>query len=345
MGPANAAMPLAPIAAEARSAAWDDVSTPAASIVVATHNRAAFLIDLLEALTKQLDVSYEVLLVDDGSSDETWSLLTALIPRQTAAVRALRLSSSHGPSVARNVGVNAARAPRIAFTDDDCLPTPEWLGALLEAGPALVAQGATLPHGSRTGPWDRSIRVTSASPLYETCNLAVDRDAFVAASGFPELRLLPGPTARGFGEDAVLGAALAETGGRAWAPDAVVRHRWLPGSYPDYLRGLVRLVGFPALARDVPEIAQTCWHGVFLSRRTAAFDVGLAGVVAAALTRRALPVGLVVPYLVLVRNEPAHRGVLGIRGRVATTGQLALGDLVGLAALVRGSVRARRLLI
>jgi hypothetical protein len=232
----------------------------------------------------------------------------------------------------------------IAFTDDDCVPAETWLANLLEAGASsLVVQGRTMPTpGGRPGPWHRSIDVRAPSPLYETCNLAVRRDAFLAEGGFAELGLLRGPAARGFGEDAALGARVAARGGRAWAGDAVVEHRWLPGSYSDHVRGLVRLAGFPALAAEVAEVDNAAWHRVFLSRRTAAFDGAVAGVAVAVLTRRLGPLVAAVPYAVLIAREAKYRKGAPTGLRVA---QLAAADTVGLGALMAGSLRARRLLI
>ena len=62
-----------------------------------------------------------------------------------------RLESQAGPGGERNAGWREARAPIVAFTDDDCEPTPQWLARTLaacRAYPDAVTQGITLPHPS-----------------------------------------------------------------------------------------------------------------------------------------------------------------------------------------------------
>jgi len=344
MGTGGEALATAPIVARSASATWTTAATPAASIVVATHNRAGFLPELIRALEAQRTDRYEVVVVDDGSADDTWTVLSAAISRSAAPALAVRLDPGRGPSIARNVGATEARGEWLAFTDDDCLAEPQWLGELLAAqdGSAVV-QGRTLPLGDRPGAWARSIHVSAPSSLYETCNLGVRRTDFLAAGGFPVLALLPGQRARGFGEDAALGARMAADHGRVWAERALVRHRWLPGSYRDHIRGQVRLAAFPALAEAVPEVADACWHRVFLSPRTAALDLGMVGMLAG---RKVWPLALALPYVTLVRPEARWRA--GGRAGAATwrrAGQLVGADLAGFVALLVGSVRARRLLL
>ena len=325
----------------AQSASWTDDASAPVSVIVATRNRAMFICDLLDALEAQTLEGIEIVVVDDASDDETWDTLAKFAAVSARRVLAIRLAERSGPSRARNIGAGHGHAPWLAFTDDDCRPRAEWLAALLGAGrDAAIVQGRTAASpGDRPGPWHRTIVVDAPSPLYETCNLGVRRDAFLAAGGFPELALLPGPAARGFGEDAALGAAVAAAGGRAWAQDAVVEHRWLPGDYTDHLDGLRRLAGFPALASAVPEVAHALWKQVFLSRRTAVFDAAVVGVALAASRRRWWPLGAAAPYAVTLHREALSRPGAPVAVRM---GQLALGDAIGLAALLRGSIRARR---
>jgi glycosyltransferase involved in cell wall biosynthesis len=334
-------LPVAAVVDEVAGARWSSVE-PAISVVVATHQRESFLDELVAALAAQDSApNYDVVFVDDASSDSTWERLKALIVTGDRAMRGLRLASGVGPSVARNTGVTRARGRWVAFTDDDCLPEPGWLRALWQAadGVALV-QGCTRPvEGQRPGPWARTIDIRAATTLYETCNLAVDRDAFLEHGGFPVLGLLPGPSSRGFGEDAALGFLLARSGGRSFAADAVVRHRWLPGTYADHLRGEWRVQGFPALTRVSQEARASLWHGLFLHRRTAEVDVAVVGVAVAASLRTPWPVLLVVPW-VYRRIQEVHRR--NMRPRSVRTAQLLLADVVRCGALVRGSIRARR---
>lgn len=334
--------------AEAASRAWA-AAHPELSVVVATRDRAGFLPALLAALAAQRDAGLEVTLADDGSSDGTWETLRELVAETTLPVLALRLAGSHGPSLARNSAACRARGRWLAFTDDDCLPAPRWATSLLAAlrGGAALVQGTTLPDPrGRRGVWDRSIRVTGPTLLGETCNLAVSRARFADVGGFPVLDLLP-TAGRGFGEDVAFAAAVLPAGVRpAFAAGALVHHRWIPGTYADHLAGVRRLAGFGPLTRAVPALRAAYWHRVFLSRRSAAFDAALAGALLAAGGRRpaaALAGGLLaLPWLratlPVARDKPGR--ALPVR-----LAQLGYADLVGLLALARGSLRARRLLL
>src|SRR3954453_11117240 len=102
----------------------DDHSRVRVSVVIPARD-AAGLIDgaVRAALSQQLDGEFEVIVVDDGSTDAT-----STIAREAGA-RVVSNPSPPGPAGARNVGVAAASAPLIAFTDADCVPAPGWLRA------------------------------------------------------------------------------------------------------------------------------------------------------------------------------------------------------------------------
>lgn len=337
----SAELPTAPVLDSVRSAGWDG-AVPALSVVIATHDRAPFLGELLAALEASTHPpgGMEVVVADDGSSDGTWEVLRRLVPACGLPVLALRLAGSGGPSVPRNTAVVHSRGPLLALTDDDCLPERGWAAAIATAlQSAAVAQGRTEPDpAGRGGPWDRTIVVGAPSGLFETCNLGLRRDVFLQVGGFRTAHLAD----RGFGEDVLLGAAAARAGGRAWAPDAVVRHRWLPEDFRGHLRARRRLSGFPHLVRTVPELREHLWRRHFLSRRTAEADAALTGVLLALALRRPAPLAAVLPWL---RSAvPDARGRPG-RAPVVRLAQLALADLVSVASLAEGSVRARRLLL
>jgi hypothetical protein len=328
----------------ARSQAWD-AAIADATVVVATHERAAWLPELVAHLEAQQGPPLELVVVDDGSTDGTADVLRRIAAKTRLPMLTLHAPVSSGPSAARNAGVAAARTGRLLLTDDDCLPAPTWAAALVRAlddDGASVVQGRTVPAETSHGPWDRTITVAEPTPLYETCNLGLDMGAFRSAGGFAELNLLRRTGARGFGEDAELGARVARSGRREWAPDAVVRHRWVNGSFRDSLAAQWRLVGFGALVALVPEVDAELTGRVFLSRRTVVTDAGV-GAIAVALTRRRPAVAvLALPWMArLLTDARARPG----RSAAVRAAQLAAIDVVGAAALVVGSARARRLVL
>jgi glycosyltransferase involved in cell wall biosynthesis len=98
---------------------------PAVSVVLATYNRATFLPETIESILRQSFHDYELLVVDDGSTDDT---RTKLKPYETR-LRYL-YQENRGPSAARNLGVRHAKADWISIQDSDDLCTPTHLQTL-----------------------------------------------------------------------------------------------------------------------------------------------------------------------------------------------------------------------
>jgi glycosyltransferase involved in cell wall biosynthesis len=94
------------------------------SVVIPTKDRRPILARTLATALMQRDVSLEVVVVDDGSSDDTPAWLAGL---DDPRVRVVRHEAPRGVSVARNAGIDAARGEWIAFLDDDDLWAPEKL--------------------------------------------------------------------------------------------------------------------------------------------------------------------------------------------------------------------------
>jgi glycosyltransferase involved in cell wall biosynthesis len=120
------------------------MAEPAISVVVPTYNRATSLRRLLDALAacEPPPGGFEVIVVDDGSSDGT----AGVVEGAGADVRYVRQENS-GPATARNRGWQLARAPIIAFTDDDTVPDRRWLADLAEelaARPGLSGLGGNI---------------------------------------------------------------------------------------------------------------------------------------------------------------------------------------------------------
>lgn len=110
-----------------------DAAPPDVSVIVSTYNRADRLPAALEALLSQTgDVGYEVIVVDNNSTDGTDEVAASWAAAHPGRVRAAfepRQGLSHG----RNTGISLARAPIVALTDDDVRVAPEWLAELARA--------------------------------------------------------------------------------------------------------------------------------------------------------------------------------------------------------------------
>ncbi|RME03684.1 MAG: glycosyltransferase family 2 protein, partial [Deltaproteobacteria bacterium] len=98
---------------------------PRISVVIPAYNAERSIGPCLEALSRQqIEVPFEVIVVDDGSTDRTGEIAT-----QVPGVRVIR-QPNQGPAVARNRGVAEARGAWIVFTDADCAPLPDFLARL-----------------------------------------------------------------------------------------------------------------------------------------------------------------------------------------------------------------------
>jgi len=102
------------------------------SVVVATMNRGEELNDLLASLESQTFQPFEVVIVNDGSTDGTVATLQRFAERTSLDFRFIS-QENRGVSAARNVGIGAARGRLVAFTDDDCVLLPQWLEFLFQA--------------------------------------------------------------------------------------------------------------------------------------------------------------------------------------------------------------------
>ncbi|HEX6389303.1 MAG TPA: glycosyltransferase family 2 protein [Solirubrobacteraceae bacterium] len=293
---------------------------PRVSVITPARDAAGTLPRLLDALAAQERVPDEVIVVDDGSADET----RALAERHEIVTKVLT-AEGRGPGAARNAGVAASTGEVLAFTDADCVPEPGWLRAGLAAlQDADLVQGRVEADGP-VGPFDRTVRVPRFSHLYETANLLLRRECF---PGF-EPWLSPARS-KELAEDVWLGWRIRRAGGRvAFADDAVVRHAVERRDAVAFVAERMRLRYFPAMAARIPELRDEFFYkGLFLNRRTALFDLAAAGVAVAVARRRPLALAAVVPY-----------------ARLRPTAMQVAADGVGLVALAVGSARARTLVL
>ena len=169
-----------------------------------------------------------------------------------------------GPAAARNRGWRLARAPFVAFTDDDCVPTPAWLETLLAAArqrPDAIVRGRTLPNPAEAhalGSFSKTIHIDGPSPHFETCNVSYPRSLLERIDGFDE------SYGTGLGEDSDLGCrALAAGGFPAFEPEALVHHAVLARKPAAALRDALHATSAVRSYRDHPRLRQQPLAGVF----------------------------------------------------------------------------------
>lgn len=129
------------------------------SIVISTYNRCGLLEGALRALLSQTpaDVAYEILVVDNNSTDQTRSLVQALAMQNQGKLKYL-FEPKQGLSYGRNTGIAAAKASIIGFTDDDVRVTADWVWRIktgFEANPDIdFLGGRVIPRWpAEPPPW------------------------------------------------------------------------------------------------------------------------------------------------------------------------------------------------
>lgn len=198
------------------------MSAPEISVVIPVRNGARSLPALLASLHGQTlaPERFEVVVVDNASGDATAAVARAAGAMVVAEPEANR-------SRARNRGIEAARADRLAFTDADCVASERWLEAMLAcrdeaplvAGPVEVTTGP-LPNAVERleARWRFAQEHWVRQGWAATANLSVERAALDAVGGFD-------PAYRRAGEDPDFCLRAREAGfALGWCPGAVVRH-------------------------------------------------------------------------------------------------------------------------
>ena len=326
-----------------------DRGAPHVSVIIPVRNRRTLLRDALDALDAQSYRDFEVIVVDDGSDDGS-DREAAEHPVAGRPVTVLNTGGT-GAVGARLVGVAKSEAELLAFTDSDCVPAPEWLSSAV----ARIDAGAELVHGQtrparRVRPLERSMQEIDYG-LFPTCNLVMTRSAYDRVGGFDSaagerwrFRRSKRAAGLGFGEDTVLGWAIARSGRAEYVDDMVVHHHVFPPDLRETLGRSWQMGAFPALVREVPELRRTLVrHGVLWGSRS---RVPLYATIAALMTRRGGVVGFAATWWILhrYRRSVRKRGLNCVQEVLAVPPQL-LVDVVQAAALTTGSLRARTLLL
>ncbi len=106
---------------------------PSLSVIIPTYNREKVLARALEGYLAQSSsqIIYELLVVDDGSTDGTESMVREFSARSPFPIRYLR-QSNKGPAAARNFGIREARSSLVLFTDSDIVPERDLVEQHLE---------------------------------------------------------------------------------------------------------------------------------------------------------------------------------------------------------------------
>jgi glycosyltransferase involved in cell wall biosynthesis len=197
------------------------------SVVLPTYNRSGLMATCIASLEAQTLAAsaYEIVVVDDGSTDDT-ARVAASIRSASRAQLTYVLGAHGGPAAARNLGIRTARAPIVAFIDDDCTADSSWLQEILrpfDTSGTTGVEGAVL-RGLGCTPFTHFVENLHGR-LYLTANVAYRRDALLAIHGFDE------SYHHAAAEDWDLAFRLIQRGGRiVFQPTAQVIHAAVPVS-------------------------------------------------------------------------------------------------------------------
>lgn len=208
-------------------------ATPRVTVVVCTYNGGRTLDQCVKSLLSLDYPNYEVIVVDDGSSDDTRAIL-----ERYPSVRTIH-QPNLGLSEARNVGLRAATGDIVAYTDSDCFADAHWLAQLVR--PLLRSDAVAVGGPNLTpddGPLAAAVAAAPGQPMHVLesdqvaehipgCNMAFRREALLAVKGFD-------PVYRKAGDDVDLCWRLQQAGyWITFAPGAFVWHhrRQTPKAY------------------------------------------------------------------------------------------------------------------
>lgn len=97
------------------------------TVIIPTHNRLEYLKETLDSLSNQDEKNFEVIIIDDGSTDGTWDYLQTWKPLFEFTL--LKNETSKGPAAARNLGARHAKGGYLIFLDSDDLWFPWTLSS------------------------------------------------------------------------------------------------------------------------------------------------------------------------------------------------------------------------
>jgi GT2 family glycosyltransferase len=161
------------------------MNKPIISVIIPTYHRNELLRKCLDCLKPGVQTlpaeQYEVIVTDDGSKTTAEEMIRDDYPwvKWVAAPR-------KGPAANRNNGASYAQGEWFAFTDDDCLPEPEWLSAFVAStkGSALALEGAIHPLGDYDNQDLNSCPINLTGGYFWSANIAVHRSLFEKVEGF-----------------------------------------------------------------------------------------------------------------------------------------------------------------
>ncbi len=164
------------------------------SIIIPTYQRPALLTKCMTALVSQ-DFSteeYEIIIVTDGPDEQTITAIQRLYKNKPSpALFYCSLPCKKGPAAARNAGWKQAKGSLILFTDDDCIPSHDWVKNYYNAfefyAQTLIAFSGKIIVPRSPNPTDFELNTANLETAgFVTANCACSKEALEMVNGFDE---------------------------------------------------------------------------------------------------------------------------------------------------------------
>ena len=207
------------------------------SIIIASYNRAESMLKFLQELSRQVvpeGVDWEVIVVDNNSTDGTKSMIAPLVEANPRRYKYLQ-ESRQGKSIALNTGLLGATGEILVFTDDDCIPDSKWLATIareFDADPVLGVLGGRVELFDKQD-WPVAIRNSLERTLIESrdhlfgfligANMSIRRRVFDVVKDFDPC-LGPGTRLAAMEDLDFLYRVFRENFRIIYSPDVLVYH-------------------------------------------------------------------------------------------------------------------------
>ncbi len=193
------------------------------SIIIPTHNSASTIQQCISSITSQIypKKNYEIILVDDGSTDETLNLV-----KDMGANKIIKVDPCF-QGKARNIGANNAKGNVLAFIDSDCAADKDWLKTIEKEIETNESIGGPVLNGNNHSliAWAEYLMEFSEFneykqrgiiPFIASCNQVCTKKSFLLVDGFPENKL---------SEDVYLGNSFKNAGIKLlFVPELQIKH-------------------------------------------------------------------------------------------------------------------------
>jgi GT2 family glycosyltransferase len=219
------------------------------SIITATYNLLPYLKKTVESLLELDFDNYEIIIIDDGSSDGTKEYLQGLEDKR---IKLIFNEKNIGTCLSRNRGIEIAKYPILAFIDHDCIAEHDWLKKLIAGFTSeniafVIGQVFYVAKGYK-GYFPERLVSNIDARLPINCNMAYRKEVLQKVGGFDDLFRIGN-------EDYELALRVIEAGYKyTRTPDAIVYHQAIDWSVRSLLRAARRPAVWAVIKKRYPKI-------------------------------------------------------------------------------------------